>query len=277
MVARLHWLLDEFRRRKVGRVAAAYGATALATALAVAELYDDVGLPEGTPRFVIFLLIAGFPVALGLAWAYEVRPEEARRPEPATGPQPASDVPSKPRAGVSEGRRSIVVLPFDNISPDAGDAYLSDGLTEEITADLSFIRALRVISRSSAMALKESGGGVREMAERMAVQYVLEGSVRKLGDNLRVTAQLVDATTDEHLWAEKYDGTLGDVFSMQEEVSRAIVHALKLEIGPEEARHLAERPVDDPQAYIYYLRAREETWKLTTSGQAAHAPLYSSG
>ncbi|MDX1493508.1 MAG: hypothetical protein R3253_05595, partial [Longimicrobiales bacterium] len=186
MLDRLRALLRELRRRKVGQMAAAYGATALATALAVSELYDDVGLPDGSPRVVILLLLAGFPVALAFAWFYEVRPEPEVDGDDSRGAVPPSD------AG-HDDRPSIVVLPFDNISADESDAYLSDGLTEEITADLSYVRALRVISRSSATALKASGQSVTEMTQRMRVEYVLEGSVRKVGDHLRVTAQLIRA------------------------------------------------------------------------------------
>jgi serine/threonine protein kinase len=159
--------------------------------------------------------------------------------------------------------KSIVVLPFENISPDPENAYFSDGLTEEIIADLSKISALRVISRTSAMRLKGTDKDVKTIGRELQVQFVLEGSVRKAGNNLRITAQLIDTKTDTHLWAEKYGGTLDDVFEIQENVSRSIVAALKLKLAPEEDKKLAEHPIADARAYDYYFRARQETLKAT--------------
>jgi len=154
--------------------------------------------------------------------------------------------------------KAIVVLPFQNISPDPENAYFSDGLTEEIITDLSSIQSLRVISRTSAMKLKGTDKDVKTIGRELQVQYVLEGSVRKAGNNLRITAQLIDAATDAHLWAEKYNGTVDDIFDIQEKVSRAIVAALKVKLSPEENQKIAERPIPDAQAYDYYIRARHE-------------------
>jgi serine/threonine-protein kinase len=165
-----------------------------------------------------------------------------------------------------EEKKSIVVLPFDNRSPDPGDAYFSDGLTEEIITHLSHINSLRVISRNSAMVLKGSHKDTRTIAAELDVQYVLEGSVRKAGDKLRITAQLIDATSDAHVWAERYDGVLGDVFGMQEQVARSIVDALRLELHPREEERLAERPIEDLGAYECYLRARNEIDAYTVDG-----------
>ncbi|MGB7063271.1 MAG: protein kinase [Candidatus Zixiibacteriota bacterium] len=158
---------------------------------------------------------------------------------------------------------SIVVLPFDDISPGKDNEYFSDGLTEEIITDLSKIHTLRVISRTSAMRLKGTGKDVTRIGKELNVRYVLEGSVRKAGNNLRITAQLIDATTDSHIWAEKYRGTLEDVFDIQEKVSRSIVDALKLKLSPEEDQRIAQRPIDNVHAYECYLRARQEIWRFT--------------
>lgn len=131
------------------------------------------------------------------------------------------------------------------LSPDKDNEYFSDGLTEEVISDLSQVHDLLVISRSSAMTFKGTKKKIREIAQEVNVQFVLEGSVRKAGNNLRITAQLIDAPTDAHIWADKYSGTLNDVFDIQEKVSRAIVAA---------------------PAYDCYLRARQEIWRWTEPG-----------
>jgi len=159
--------------------------------------------------------------------------------------------------------KSIVVLPFENLSPDPDNAYFADGLTEEIISDLAKVRALRVISRTSAMLLRGSKKDVPTIARELNVRCVLEGSVRRAGRSLRIAAQLIDAASDVHLWAEKYTGTVEDVFDMQEKVSRAIVEALKLELTPQEHRRLAERPIPNVYAYECYLRARREIFRFT--------------
>ena len=172
-----------------------------------------------------------------------------------SGPQAKADQPQE--------QLSIVVLPFENISPDPENEYFADGLTEEVIADLTQVRALRVISRTSAMRLKGSGKDIRTIASELGVRYVLEGSVRKAGNNLRITAQLIEAAGDVHLWANKYSGTLDKIFDIQEEVSRAIVAALRMKLAPDEERRIADRPLTNIHAYDAYLRARQDIWKWT--------------
>ena len=162
--------------------------------------------------------------------------------------------------------KSIVVLPFDDLSPDRDNEYFSDGLTEEVIADLSQLPDIRVISRISAMALKGTKKTGNEISKELNVQYVLEGSVRKAGNNLRITAQLIDATNDTHLWAEKYNGTLEDVFEIQEKVSRSIVRALKVKLTPSQDHRLKERPIDNVKAYECFLRAKRDIDRYTTDG-----------
>ncbi len=171
--------------------------------------------------------------------------------------------PTASSATVTLQEKSIVVLPFENISSDPEQEYFSDGLTEEIISDLSQIRDLLVISRSSAMTFKGTKKKIGEIAKDVNVQYVLEGSVRKAGNNLRITAQLIEAANDAHLWAEKYKGTLDDVFDIQEKVSRSIVDALKMKLRPEEDQRLAERSIEDARALECYFRARKEFWNFT--------------
>jgi TolB-like protein len=255
----------ELRRRKVYRVAVAYLVVGWAVVTGAQFLFEEVlNLAEATWLVAAGLIVLGFPVALVLAWAYEVRPEQPRAlevHEEDTLPSPDSAQPIEFQE--SKSRKSIVVLPFDSMSPDPNDAYFSDGLTEEIITNLSHIRSLRVISRSSAMVLKSTQKDVRTIGQELDVQYVLEGSVRRSGDDLRITAQLIDARTDEHLWAERYEGTMEDVFQIQEEASKAIVEALHVEINPGELERLVERPIDDVRAYECYLRARNELHKGT--------------
>jgi adenylate cyclase len=163
----------------------------------------------------------------------------------------------------SRRKNSIAVLPFANMSSDPEQEYFSDGLTEEIISDLSKINTLLVISRSSIMTLKGTLKKVKEIAEELNVGYVLEGSVRKAGNNLRITSQLIDASNESNVWSEKYNGTLDDIFDIQEKVSRSIVGALKLKLTPAEVTLISERPINNLQAYDCYLRARHEIFRGT--------------
>ena len=162
----------------------------------------------------------------------------------------------------------LVVLPFANVSPEPENEYFSDGLTDEVITDLSHVRTLRVISRTSSMRLKGSELSVPEIARHLGVRYVVEGSVRKAGTALRITAQLVDAYTDTHLWAQVFDGTLDNIFQFQEEVAHAIVNALRIRLSPPERRAIAEHPIPHPGAYESYLRARYEAWRFSREGLA---------
>jgi len=165
-----------------------------------------------------------------------------------------------------EQKKSIIVLPFENISPDPDQEYFCDGMTEEIITDLSHIHDLLVISRNSAMTFKGTKKKTREIARETNVRYVLEGSVRKAGNNLRITAQLIDAETDAHLWAERYSGTLDDVFDIQEKVSRSIAGTLKLKLTSDEDHRIASNPIPNIYAYECFLKARHELWKWTEIG-----------
>jgi len=158
----------------------------------------------------------------------------------------------------SLGERSIVVLPFENRSPDPDNEFFADGLTEEIISDLGKVRALAVLSRTSSMQLKGTTKDVRVLGRELGVRYALTGSVRRAGPSLRITAELVETGTGRQLWGDKYAGTLDDVFDVQECVSREIVRALDVTLSSDEDRRLAERPVSDPRAFELYLRARQE-------------------
>ena len=173
---------------------------------------------------------------------------------------------ARPAVQPGSEEKSIVVLPFENLSPDPDNEYFSDGLTDEIITDLSQIGSLRVISRSSSMQLKGSSQDLKTIATQLNVRYVLEGSVRKAGNAVRVTAQLVDPESSRPLWAEKYSGKLEDIFEIQEQISRKIVDALKMRLSPEEDRKLAARPIDNVEAFECYQRARYEIYRFTGDG-----------
>ncbi len=162
--------------------------------------------------------------------------------------------------------KSIAVLPFVNMSSDPEQEFFSDGLTEEIITDLSRLEKLLVISRNSMMTFKGTHNKTKEIANEVNARYVLEGSVRKSGNNLRITAKLIDAYNDSHLWAEKYNGTIEDIFDIQERVSRSIVEALNLKLTEEEDSHLSSHPIQNTKAYECYIRARQEIWKFTEKG-----------
>ncbi len=218
-----------------------------------AALQRNQGIPPELGRIVIKLLEKDRRLRYQSATELRVDLERFSRMDAAARTKSAM---------VSGEQASIVVLPFDNLSPDPDNAFFSDGLTEEIIADLSKVRSLRVISRTSAMLLRDSKKDVPTIARQMNVRYVLEGSVRRAANHLRITAQLIDADTDAHIWAEKYSGMLDDVFEIQERVSRAIVEALRLNLTPEEHDRIAARPLTDIAAYDCYLRARHEIYRF---------------
>ncbi|HET7746923.1 MAG TPA: tetratricopeptide repeat protein [Vicinamibacteria bacterium] len=191
--------------------------------------------------------------ALGSVYAFKSEIDAWR----ASGPR-RPDREARPPAG---GAKSIVVVPFANLSAAADDAYFADGLTDEVIADLSRVSALRVISRTSSMALKGAARDVRAIARELDVRYVLEGTVRRSGERLRVTAQLIDAQADDHLWSGKYEGTLADVFAIQESLARVIVEALQVHLTADEARGLGARPIRDLRAYECYLQARHQAFR----------------
>ena len=199
----------------------------------------------------------------------ERRPQSAhalleRLPHGAPAPL-APRVSSAPTPSSAARKRSVAVLPFEDLSADKADEYFSDGLAEEIISDLTKVRALRVISRGSSMRFKGSQD-VQAVARELQVSYVLTGSVRKAGANLRVTANLVEGATDSLVWSEKFRGTIEDIFEIQESVARAVAEQLKVKLTEEESAKLTERPIPNALAYEYYLKARASILKFTEEG-----------
>lgn len=260
----------ELRRRHVIQVAIVYGAAAWVVIEVAETTFPHLGLPDPAVTLVIAIAALGFPLALVLAWAFELTPQgvravtdddEARSPTAPSAAVPTDQ--AEPAASLDPHRDTLLVLPFDNVSPDPENDYFSDGLTEEIITDLSHIRSLGVISRTSAMRLKDADKDVPTLGRELGVRYVLEGSVRKSGDRVRITAQLIDARSDEHLWAEKYGGRVEQVFEIQERVAAAIARALRIQLSPVERKRLGERRIEDPRAVESYLRARHDMWSFS--------------
>ena len=163
----------------------------------------------------------------------------------------------------------ICVLPFANMSGDPEQEYFSDGITEDIITDLSKVSALSVVSRNTAFTFKSKHMDIAQVARQLKVSHVVEGSVRKSGNRVRITAQLIEGSSDSHLWAERYDRDLNDIFALQDEISEAIVDALKLKLLPAEKKAIEHRSTTDPEAYKLYLMAR----KYNTTGNSRHRPI----
>jgi serine/threonine-protein kinase len=258
MASKLAAFLAELKRRKVYHVGIAYAVIGAILGGVANDFLPNLGAPSWAIAFIILLILLGLPIALVLAWAYEVRPEE-EEPPLLTQKEILSLSGSDPSTSTTaaEQRKSIVVLPFDNLSPDPGDAYFSDGLTEEVITKLSYIRSMRVVSRTSAMALRDTQKNARAIAEELGVQYVLEGSVRKAGTKLRITAQLIEAKADEHLWAESYDRDLEDIFHVQTDVAETIARVLRTEFSETEQERVRRIPTGNLRAYNSYVRAHQ--------------------
>lgn len=273
MTDRRSGFLAELKRRKVYQVAAAYVAVGVGIAVSAPDLFAVFGLPAVAARFVVLLLVVGFPVALVLAWAYEVRPEEAMGSgaERQVPPTPAAAVPLPEIAAPPEDPRpSLAVLPFASFSEDADAEYFGLGVMEDILTRLTHVRGIRLVSRTSAMRYKAAEKTAREIAAELGVRTVLEGGVRRAGGRVRIVAQLIDGTTDEHLWAETYDRDLEDVFQVQTEVAESIAAALKAELTEAERASVQRIPTDDLEAWDLYVRAIK-TFQSLMPGDLAEA------
>jgi adenylate cyclase len=181
--------------------------------------------------------------------AFHIRPRALAEPDPT--PEDVPSLPDKP---------SIAVLPFENMSADPEQEYFSDGITEDIITELSKLSGLFVIARHSAFTYKGKSVTLKQVGRELGVRYVLEGSVRKAGNRLRITAQLIDALSDHHIWAERYDRDLEDIFAVQDEVARNVAVALEVALMPGESERLAQTPTENLEAYDAYLRARKAPW-----------------
>ena len=252
----------ELKRRKVIGVIIAYAAVGYAIVELTDIITEPLNLPEWTLTLVIVLVAIGFPIAVIFAWIFDITAKGIKKTEPVEIINDKEEVKeSSTKSDIPD--KSIIVLPFENMSSDPDQGYFSDGLTEEIITDLSYIDDLLVISRSSAMTFKNTTKTIPEIARAVNVRYVLEGSVRKEGNNIRMTAQLIDSVTDAHIWAQKFDGTLDNVFNIQEKVSRSIVSYLKVKLKPDEDHEISKHIVDNIEVYECFLKAKQELWEYT--------------
>lgn len=235
-------IFEELKRRKVIRVAVAYLIVAWVVIQIATTTFDPLHLPDWAETLVVVIAIIGFPIALVLAWAFESTPQGIRRD--------AAD-----RAESTDA--SIAVLPFINMSELKENEYFSDGLAEELLTMLSRISSLRVCSRTSSFSFRGKNIDVPTVARKLGVKTVLEGSVRRVGNRVRITAQLVDASTDTHLWAENYDREIDDIFAVQDEIAEQIVDALHLKLTSDEHRAVTDQTTENFEAYDYCLRGRD--------------------
>src|ERR1700716_3337585 len=249
---------EEIKRRKVYRVAVAYAVVAGGVIQLASAVFPAWELPGWALRLVIVLLLVGFPISLILAWALEVTPQGIRTtPTPPTAPRRRRNVVALvaigvivsaaaglfllPRASARKIEKSIAVLPFENFSDDKENAFFADGIQDDVLTNLSKIGDLKVISRTSVMSFRGKTQNVRDIGKALGVSNILEGSVRRAGNRVRVNVQLIDATTDEHLWANDYDRDLTDVFAIQTDLAQKISEALQAKLSPMEQRRSLSR------------------------------------
>jgi len=272
----------ELKRRNVYKVAIAYGVVAWLLMQVASQIFPFFEIPNWAVRLVVLLLIIGFPVALILAWAFELTPEGIKRAEDVdlsksvrrkTGRKLDFFIiavlllvigillfqrlhPNVSPAISSSLEKSIAVLPFENLSRDPDNAFFTDGVQDEILADLAKVADLKVISRTSVMLYKSGNPrNLREIGQQLGVAHVLEKSIQRAGNRVRVMAQLVDARTDAHLWAQTYDRELADVFAIQSEIAKTIADQLQARLSPTEKAALEQRPTANLAAFDPYVRA----------------------
>jgi TolB-like protein/Tfp pilus assembly protein PilF len=265
---------EEVKRRKVYRVAAAYVIAAGGIIQLASAAFPAWELPSWALRLVIMLLLIGFPIALILAWAFDVTPQGIRATPNAATPRMhrrrnvimlvATGVIVSaiagffllPRASAHKIDKSIAVLPFENLSDDKENAYFADGIQDDVLTNLSKIGDLKVISRTSVMPYRGKASNVREIGKALGVSTVLEGSVRRSGNRVRINVQLINAANDEHIWAEDYDRDLTDVLAIQSDLAKKITGELQAKLSPEEKAQMERKPTENGEAYLAFVQAQ---------------------
>ncbi|MGI8956963.1 MAG: hypothetical protein ACR2II_08630, partial [Chthoniobacterales bacterium] len=292
----------ELKRRRVYSVAVAYVVVAWLLIQVATQVFPFFDVPNWIVRLIVVLAVIGFPIAVVCAWVFEITPggiklegDVDRRITRETGRkltalivivaalaagvtvfrfqhlQQATEAVKQPPRSVAIESKSIAVLPFENLSEEKANAYFADGMQDEILINLARIADLKVISRTSVMQYKtDAERNLREIGQQLGVAHLLEGSVQRSRNKIRVNAQLIDARTDAHIWAETYDRDLADVFAIQSEIAKAIADQLQAKLSPSEKRAIECPPTADVAAFDLYSRAR--TLQLTTSFSVSVRP-----
>ena len=273
----------ELRRRNVYKVAVAYAIVGWLLVQIATQVFPFLEIPNWVVRLVIALVAIGFPIALVIAWAFEITPQGIERTEVADT-MPAAPGQKKHawiyvaivgavlsiglfmlgRYGFREKNslsneslaKSIAVLPFESLSEDKSNAYFAEGVQDEILTRLAKVADLKVISRTSTQRFKSAPADLREIAKQLGVTHILEGSVQKAGDSVRVNVQLINALTDVHLWADTYDRKLTDIFAIESEIAKNVAENLKARLNGRAEEVLAARPTENPEAHELYLKGR---------------------
>ncbi len=280
----LRKFFSELKRRNVYKVAIAYAVVAWLLIQVATQVFPFFEIPNWGVRLIVLFIVIGFPIALVLAWAFELTPEGIKRAEDVdvsksltrkTGRKLDFFIiavlllvigfllfqrlhPNVSPAVSSALEKSIAVLPFDNLSRDPDNAYFSDGIQDEILTKLAGIGDLKVISRKSTAKYKSTPEDLKTVARELGVATVLEGSVQRAGDKVRVNVQLLDARVDTHLWAKSYDRELKDVFTVESEVAQEIADTLRAKLSPSQSDTLATAPTRDTEAYDLFLKGEYE-------------------
>src|SRR5437764_56704 len=284
-----HNFFAELKRRNVYKVAIAYIVGGWALSQGVAQVFPVFDVPSSAIRAIVLVIILGLPVALVLAWMFELTPQGIKRTETADA-MPAAAKPKKYvwiyivviAGAISIGlfflgrytasnntsaarteaaatvlpKKSIAVLPFDNLSRDPDNAFFGEGVQDEILTRLAKIADLKVISRTSTQRFKSAPEDLRQIAKQLGVTNILEGSVQKSNDQVRVNVQLINAMTDAHLWAETYDRKLTDMFAVETEVAKAVADNLRVKLTGREIDEMSVRPTEDPIAHDLFVKGR---------------------
>src|SRR3989442_1592651 len=281
----------ELKRRNVYKVAVAYAIVGWLLVQVATQVFPFFEIPNWAVRLIVLMIVIGFPIALIIAWAFELTPEGLKRTEDVdratekrgkthawiyvvavgavlsiglfllgryTGRTIASAARTEAATGSSIPQKSIAVLPFENLSDDKNEAYFADGIQDEILTKLASIADLKVISRTSTAKYKSKPEDLKTVSQQLGVATVLEGSVQKAADKVRVNVQLIDARADSHLWAKTYDRDIKDVFAVESEVAQEIADSLQAKLSPAESKTLATAPTKDPAAYDLFLKGEHE-------------------
>jgi TolB-like protein/Flp pilus assembly protein TadD len=272
---------SELKRRNVYKVAIAYAVIAWLLMQIASQIFPFFEIPNWAVRLVVLLLIIGFPIALIIAWAFEATPEGIKLTEAADASGQRSrggawiyivviglalsvglfflgryTASRKQTESTELPQKSIAVLPFENLSEEKGNAYFADGIQDEILARLSKISDLKVISRTSTQKYKSAPDNLREIAKQLGVANILEGSVQKAADQVRVNVQLINALNDAHLWSDIYDRKLTDIFAVESDIAKTIADTLEAKLTHTEQSAIAARPTEDNEAHELYLKGR---------------------